>query len=68
MALGFTQPLKEMGTSKSFWGKARPARKSANLTAICEPTVYTIWDPRHLTTLQDSTAWYKNSFTVLLLT
>jgi hypothetical protein len=32
-------------------GKARPAHKSDNLFAICEPIVYKIWDPRHLTTL-----------------
>jgi hypothetical protein len=28
----------------------RPARK-ADLIAICEPNVYTMWDPQHLTTL-----------------
>jgi hypothetical protein len=30
---------------------ARPVREADNLTAICEPTVQTIWDPEHLTTL-----------------
>jgi hypothetical protein len=39
MALGFTQPVTELSTRKYFWGKARPARKAANLTAICEPIV-----------------------------
>jgi hypothetical protein len=24
---------------------ARPVRKADNLTAICEPNVYTMWDP-----------------------
>jgi hypothetical protein len=28
-----------------------------NLTAIFEPNVQAIWDLRHLTTLQASTAW-----------
>jgi hypothetical protein len=39
MALGFTQPLKEMSTRRPFWGKERPARKANNLTAIFEPIV-----------------------------
>jgi hypothetical protein len=36
MALGSTQPLVEMSTRK-IPGKARPARKADNLTALCEP-------------------------------
>jgi hypothetical protein len=39
MALGSTQPLTEMNTRKIPGGKARPARKDDNLTAICEPIV-----------------------------
>jgi hypothetical protein len=42
MAMGFTQPLTEMSTRRSFYlsgGKAWPARKADNLTAICEPVV-----------------------------
>jgi hypothetical protein len=35
MALGSTQPLKEMSTR----GKWRPGRKADNLTAICEPII-----------------------------
>jgi hypothetical protein len=31
--------------------RARPVRKADNLTAVCEPIVYTVWDPLHLTTL-----------------
>jgi hypothetical protein len=27
----------------------RPARKAHSLTSICEPIVYTMWEPRHLT-------------------
>jgi hypothetical protein len=31
--------------------KVRRVRKADNLTAICEPIVQTMWDPKHLTTL-----------------
>jgi hypothetical protein len=48
---------------KDFWGKARPACKNDNLTAVYEPTVWRIWDPRHLTTLQASTACHGDSLT-----
>jgi hypothetical protein len=34
-----------------FVSRARPVRKTGNLTAICEPIVYTSWDPQHLTIL-----------------
>jgi hypothetical protein len=37
MALGFTQPLTEMSTRRSFWVKARPEPRVDNFTAICEP-------------------------------
>jgi hypothetical protein len=40
MAPGFSQPVREMSTCK-----ARPAFKADNLTAICEPIVWTTWDP-----------------------
>jgi hypothetical protein len=39
LALGSTQPLKEMSTRNLPGGKGWPARKADNLTAICEPTV-----------------------------
>jgi hypothetical protein len=39
MALGFTQPITEMSIRNRPEGKARPARKAHNLTAICERTV-----------------------------
>jgi hypothetical protein len=39
--------------------------KLTKLTAICEPTVYTLWDPQHLTTLWAYRASYRNSFTFL---
>jgi hypothetical protein len=39
MTLEFTQPLAETSTGIFLRGKARPARKAGNLTAICELTV-----------------------------
>jgi hypothetical protein len=39
MALGSTQPLTEMSIRNLPGGLRRPARKSHNLTAICEPIV-----------------------------
>jgi hypothetical protein len=44
----------------------RPARLAGNLTAICEPIVWKIREPRHLTTLWASTACYRDSFTSYL--
>jgi hypothetical protein len=40
MVLGPTQPLTEMSTSNLPGGKVRPALKTDNLTAICEPIGY----------------------------
>jgi hypothetical protein len=65
MALGSTQPQTEMSTRNLPAGKGRPARKADNLTAICEPIVYKMWEPRILTTLWVSTACYRDSFTFL---
>jgi hypothetical protein len=60
VALGSTQPLTEMIT------RNLPARKADNLTAICEPIVYKMWEPQRLTTLRASTTCYRdNSFTLL---
>jgi hypothetical protein len=39
MALGSTQPLTEMSTGYLPGGKDGPARKSGNLTAICETII-----------------------------
>jgi hypothetical protein len=49
MVLRSTQPLTEMRTRKIPGGKGRPAHKADNLTAICEPTVWKMWEPRPLT-------------------
>jgi hypothetical protein len=62
MTLGSTQPLIEMSTRNLPGGKGRPVRK-ADLTAICKPTVYKMWEFRRLTTLWDSTVCYRDSFT-----
>jgi hypothetical protein len=42
-----------------------PGHKADNLTAICEPTVWKMWEPRRLTTLWASTAYYRDSFAFL---
>jgi hypothetical protein len=64
MALGSTQPLTEMSTRNIPGGDGRPARKSDNLTAICEPIVYKkMCEPQHLTALWVSTARYRDTFT-----
>jgi hypothetical protein len=60
---GSIQPLTEMSIRNLPGVKERPARKADNLTAICEPILYKMWDPRRLTTLWASTAWYRDSFT-----
>jgi hypothetical protein len=46
MAVGSTQPLREMSTRNLPGGKRWPARKAENLTAICEPIAYKMWEPR----------------------
>jgi hypothetical protein len=51
MTVGSTQPLTEMSTRNLPGGKGRSASKADNLTTICEPTVYKMWEPRRLTTL-----------------
>jgi hypothetical protein len=66
MALGSTQPLTEMSTRNIPGGEGRQTRKAHNLTAICEPIVYKMWEPQHLTTLRVSTARYRDTFTFYL--
>jgi hypothetical protein len=55
MALGSTQPLRGMSTRNLPGGKRQPAPNFDNLTAICEPLVSKMWEPRRLTTLWAST-------------
>jgi hypothetical protein len=66
MALGSTQPLTEMSTRNHPGGKKRPARRADNLTAICEPIVYKMWEPQPLTTLRASKACRGENFTFLI--
>jgi hypothetical protein len=68
MALGSTQPLNRNEYQESSWGKERPARKADNLTTICEPIVYKMWEPRCLTTLWAFPACYMDSFTFSFFT
>jgi hypothetical protein len=46
-----TQPITEMSTRNLPGGEKRPAHKADNITAICEPTVYKMWQPLRLTNL-----------------
>jgi hypothetical protein len=62
MVLELTLPLREISTCNLPGGNGWPARK-ADLTAICEPTVYNMWRPLLLTTLWASTACYRTRFT-----
>jgi hypothetical protein len=58
MALESTQPITDMSTRHLTGDKGRPAREADNFTAICEPIVYKIWEPRRLTALWAFTACY----------
>jgi hypothetical protein len=60
---GRSQPLTEMSTGNYLGGKGWPTLKADSLTAVCEPIVYKIWEPRRLTTLWASTACYRDKFT-----
>jgi hypothetical protein len=51
MALGSTQPLREMSIRNLPRGKGRPEHKADNLIAICEQTVYKMWNPLRFTNL-----------------
>jgi hypothetical protein len=66
MAVGSTQPPTEMSTKNPRAGKGQPTRKTNNLTAICKLTVQKMWEPRRLTTLWASTAYYRDSLTFAL--
>jgi hypothetical protein len=50
MTLGSTQPLTEMSIRNLPGGKGWPVCKADNLTAICEPIVYKMWESRRLAT------------------
>jgi hypothetical protein len=46
-------------------GKERPAHNADNLTAIYEPIIWKMWEPRRLTTLWASAVSYRDSFIFL---
>jgi hypothetical protein len=43
---------KQQKKKKNSRSRARPVRRANNLAAICQPIVYTMWEPQHLVTLQ----------------
>jgi hypothetical protein len=45
MALVSIQPLTKMNTTNLPVGKGWLARNADNITTICEPTVYKMWQP-----------------------
>jgi hypothetical protein len=61
MALGSARLVTEMSTRNFPGSNALPERKAHNFTAICEPTVYEIWEPQHVTTLWASTTCYSDT-------
>jgi hypothetical protein len=67
MAPGSAQPLREMSTRNLPGGNGQPACKADNLTAICEPIVHNMWQPRRLTTIWASMAYYRDNFTFLFI-
>jgi hypothetical protein len=63
MSMASTQPLTEMSTRNLPGGggvEGRLSLKAGNHTAVIEPIVYKMWEPRRLTTLWASTACYRD--------
>jgi hypothetical protein len=46
----------------SFVSRSQSVREADNLTAVCEPIVWTVCDPQHLTALQTFTISERDSF------
>jgi hypothetical protein len=61
MTMALAQPLIAMRTRNHPGDKARTAHEAQIHTAICEPIVYKIWDPRRLINIKASTACYRDS-------
>jgi hypothetical protein len=57
-------PLTEISITNLPRRKGRQTRKADNLTAICEPIIYKMWEPRYVTSLWVSTACHRNGFTL----
>jgi hypothetical protein len=51
-----------MSSRNLLGSKGLPARGAENLTAICEPIVWKMWEPRRLTSLWAFMACYRDSF------
>jgi hypothetical protein len=64
VALGSTQPVTDMSTMNLLVGKVRPVRKADNFSAVCEPTIWKMWEPRRLINLWASETCYRDSFTL----
>jgi hypothetical protein len=62
MDLGFTVSNRNEYQKMFLGSKARPTREADSLTATCEPIVWEMWDPRHLTNLFTCAASYGDSF------
>jgi hypothetical protein len=61
----FNWPNPSIHTTRNLpGGKGQPVRKADNLTAICELSVYKMWEPGCLSTLWTSMACYRVSFTI----
>jgi hypothetical protein len=45
MALGSAESLTEMNTKRLPGGKRQPTLKVVNLTAVCEPIAWKMWEP-----------------------
>jgi hypothetical protein len=61
MGLESTQPITEMSTKNLPGGKGWLECKADDITAICDPIVGKMWEPRRLKTPWASTACYRDS-------
>jgi hypothetical protein len=62
-----TRPLTGTSIRHLPWCKERSALEAVSFTAICEPMVYKMSEYRRLTKIWASTAWYRDSITLLPL-
>jgi hypothetical protein len=64
MTLESIQPLIEMSTRNLPGGKGRPVRR-ADVTAICEPIFYEMWEPPRLKNLMGLCGLLQGQFTFM---
>jgi hypothetical protein len=62
MALDSTQSLIEISIRNLSGVKGQFTHKAVNLTAICQPIVYKMWEPQRLNNSTVSMACYRKSF------